>query len=56
MKSEMVPEMKKAWMAGRLAEVDQALTEGGDEHLQLLAVMSGLHALLLDTTKTKVIA
>jgi hypothetical protein len=48
--------MKKAWMAVRLAEVDQALTEGGDEHLQLLAVMTGLHSVLLETMKTKVIA
>lgn len=45
-----VGEMKKAVLAVRLAEADQALTEGADEHLQLLAVMQRMHATLFGTT------
>jgi hypothetical protein len=46
-------EVRKAVAAVRLAEADQALTEGADEHLQLLAAMASLHTAFLPTTQTR---
>jgi len=50
-----VGEMRKAAAAVKLAEVDQALTEGADEHLQLLALLTSLHYVLKPSTTTKCI-
>lgn len=38
--------MHKAAVAMKLAEVDQALTEGADEHLQLLCAFFSIRTIL----------